>query len=146
LRAHLAEFGIVAAQRRTGLRELLAVVADPEDRRLPSLARELLRVLAEQLRSLEERTAELDRRLAAVSGIGSAIATALVAAVGDDRTARPEPPRSDGRGTPPRPSRLKQAVRQLSQIPHNSRLAPSTSARQHGTKRRLRPDREGAPR
>ena len=30
LRAHLAEFGIVAAQHRTGLRELLAVVADPE--------------------------------------------------------------------------------------------------------------------
>ena len=42
LRAHLAEFGIVAAQRRTGLRELLAVVAEVEDRRLPALARELL--------------------------------------------------------------------------------------------------------
>ena len=65
LRAHLAEFGIVAAQRRTGLRELLAVVADPEDRRLPPLARELLQVLAEHLRALEERTAELDRRLVA---------------------------------------------------------------------------------
>ena len=98
LRAHLAEFGIVAAQRRTGLRELLAVVADPEDRRLPPLARELLQVLAEHLRGLEERTAELDRRLleaargdaagacarlAAVPGIGPVIATALVAAVGD---------------------------------------------------------------
>src|SRR5438067_12066068 len=30
LRAHLAEFGVVAAQRRAGLRELLAVVADAE--------------------------------------------------------------------------------------------------------------------
>src|SRR3954462_4101977 len=46
LRAHLAEFGIVAARRRAGLRELLAVVADTEDRRLPPLARELLQVLA----------------------------------------------------------------------------------------------------
>src|SRR3954462_11163849 len=102
LRAHLAEFGIVAAQRRTGLRELLAVVADQEDRRLPPLARELLRVLAEHLRGLEERTAELDRRLvgmardggacerlAAVPGIGPVIATGLVATMA---TRRPSPP------------------------------------------------------
>ncbi len=99
LRAHLAEFGIVAAQRRAGLRELLAVVADAEDRRLPPLARELLQGLVEHLRALEERTAELDRRLvaaardgaacerlAAVPGIGPVIATALVAAVGDAKT------------------------------------------------------------
>ena len=96
LRAHLAEFGIVAAQRRAGLRELLAVIGDPEDRRLPPLARELLQGLVEHLRGLEERTAELDRRLveaardgaacarlAAVPGVGPVIATALVAAVGD---------------------------------------------------------------
>jgi transposase len=96
LRAHLAEFGIVAAQRQMGLRELLAVVADPEDRRVPPLARELLQVLAEHLRGLAERMAELDRRLveaargdaacarlAAVPGIGPVIATALVATVGD---------------------------------------------------------------
>src|SRR4051795_3598541 len=42
LRAHLAEFGIVAARGRKGLRELLAVIGDVEDRRLPPLARELL--------------------------------------------------------------------------------------------------------
>ena len=72
LRAHLAEFGIVAAQRRTGLRELLAVVADPEDRRLPPLARELLQVLAEHLRALEERLAALDRRLVAAARDGGA--------------------------------------------------------------------------
>jgi transposase len=96
LRAHLAEFGIVAAQRRRGLRELLAVVADAEDRRLPPLARELLQLLAEHLRALQERTAELDRRLVAmardggacecltaVPGVGPVIATALAAAVGD---------------------------------------------------------------
>ena len=99
LRAHLAEFGIVAAQRRTGLRELLAVVADPEDRRLPPLAREPLRILADHLHALAERTAALDRRLigmvrgdtacarlAGVPGIGPVIATALVATVGDART------------------------------------------------------------
>jgi transposase len=96
LRAHLAELGVVAAQRRAGLRELLAVVADVEDRRLPPLARELLVALAEHLRALEERLAALDRRLVAmardggacerpagVPGIGPVIATALAAAVGD---------------------------------------------------------------
>src|ERR671938_1804099 len=54
LRAHLAEFGVVAAQRRTGLRELLAVVADAEDRRLAPLARELLQGLVQHPRALEE--------------------------------------------------------------------------------------------
>ena len=95
LRTHLAEFGIVAAQRRTGLRELLAVVADAEDRLLPPLARELLQGLLEHLRGLEERTAESDRRLiraardggacerlAVVPAIGPVIATALAAWLG----------------------------------------------------------------
>src|SRR3954454_12272105 len=72
------------------------MIGDPEDRRLAPLARELLRALVEHLRGLEERTAELDRRLvaaardgaacerlAAVPGIGSVIATALTAAIGD---------------------------------------------------------------
>src|SRR3954465_4982159 len=63
LRGHLAEFGIVAARRQIGLRELLAVVADVEDHRLPPLARELLESLAAHWRDLERRTAELDRRL-----------------------------------------------------------------------------------
>src|SRR5262245_35194078 len=35
LRAHLAEFGIVAAQGREGIRELLVIIADEEDERLP---------------------------------------------------------------------------------------------------------------
>jgi transposase len=99
LRAHLGEFGIVAARRQAGLRELLVVVGDLEDRRLPALARELLQMLVEHLRKLEERTAELDRRLvratrdgaacerlAAVPGVGPVIATALVAAVGDAKS------------------------------------------------------------
>src|SRR5919202_5630180 len=49
LRAHLAEFGVVAARGRKGLRALLAVVARPEDRRLPPLARGLLWGLAQHL-------------------------------------------------------------------------------------------------
>ena len=67
LRAHLAEFGVVAAQRQAGLRELLAVVGDQEDRRLVAAARD----------------GAACERLAAVPGIGPVIATTLVAAVGD---------------------------------------------------------------
>src|SRR6516165_6628752 len=39
LRAHLAELGIVAAQGREGIQELLAIVADNEDQRIPVDAR-----------------------------------------------------------------------------------------------------------
>src|ERR1700726_2641190 len=49
LRAHLAELGIVAAQGREGLKELLAIIADQTDARLPLDARASLIVLAAQL-------------------------------------------------------------------------------------------------
>ena len=46
LRAHLAELGIVAAQGREGLKQLLAIIADEKDARLPIDARASLIVLA----------------------------------------------------------------------------------------------------
>jgi transposase len=49
LRAHLAELGITAAQGREGLRELLAIVADEQDERLPIDARVSLVILVAQL-------------------------------------------------------------------------------------------------
>src|ERR1700681_3649180 len=39
IRAHLAEFGIVAPGGRHGVEELLNVVADPNDKRVPEIAR-----------------------------------------------------------------------------------------------------------
>ena len=42
IRAHLAEFGIVAPAGRNGIKELLDVVAAPDDGRLPMIARECL--------------------------------------------------------------------------------------------------------
>src|SRR4249919_775419 len=48
LRAHLAEFGITAAQGREGIKELLAIVAQEEGSRLPSDAHASLTVLAAQ--------------------------------------------------------------------------------------------------
>jgi transposase len=39
IRAHLAEFGIVAPVGRRGVERLLEIVADPNDNRLPEVAR-----------------------------------------------------------------------------------------------------------
>jgi transposase len=93
LRSHLAEYGIVAAQGRK-VSELIAVVRDGGDTRLPGLAREALGELVEQLEALEQRIARFDsrmvrharenetaRRLASIPGIGAIGATALAALV-----------------------------------------------------------------
>src|SRR5438034_10111166 len=45
LRAHLAEFGVTAAQGREGIKELLAIVAQDESSRLPIDAHASLTVL-----------------------------------------------------------------------------------------------------
>src|SRR5512140_3251112 len=50
IRAHFAEFGIVAAVGRNGVEELLDIVADPTDKRVPEIARACLAVLGTQLR------------------------------------------------------------------------------------------------
>jgi transposase len=94
IRGHMAEFGIVAAQRGVGMKELLAIISDVDDGRLPALARELLVLQVEHLRAIEAKLAELDRqvlhharsdeaarRLAGIPGIGPVIATAMVATV-----------------------------------------------------------------
>jgi transposase len=47
LRGHLAEFGIVAAKGIGRVADLAAIVRDPADGRLPSLAREALLVLGQ---------------------------------------------------------------------------------------------------
>jgi transposase len=52
IRAHLAEFGIVAPVGRNGIEQLLDVVADASDQRVPELARACLAALGAQLREL----------------------------------------------------------------------------------------------
>ena len=96
IRGHMAEFGIVAARRGLGMKELLAIISDIDDARLPSMARELLVLQVEHLRAIEGRITDLDgrllrqarndeaaRRLTAIPGIGPVIATAMVATVVD---------------------------------------------------------------
>src|SRR5512145_293320 len=63
IRAHLAEFGIVARVGRNGVAELLEVAADPADRRLPEVARTCVMALGVQLRMLKAQILEFDRRI-----------------------------------------------------------------------------------
>ena len=101
IRAHLAEFGIVAPVGRNGVEELLGVIADASDKRLPEIARACLAALGAQLRMLKAQILEFDRminawhrsnetskRLDEIPGVGPALATALVASVADPRAFR----------------------------------------------------------
>jgi len=101
IRAHLAEFGIVAPVGRRGVEELLHVVADPADKRVPDIARECLAALGAHLRRLKDQILEFDRmimawhrsnetskRLDAIPGVGPMLATALVAGVADPKAFR----------------------------------------------------------
>jgi transposase len=96
LRAHLAELGIVAAQGDKGVKELLALVADKEDTRLPIDARASVIVLAAQLEAMQtvigaiekrikmqHRSNEASQRVETIPGIGVIGATAIAATVAD---------------------------------------------------------------
>jgi transposase len=65
IRAHLAEFGIIAPVGRKGVTELLHVVADPSDRRVPEVARARLAALSTQLLRLKQQILEFDRKIMA---------------------------------------------------------------------------------
>src|SRR5262245_59727204 len=101
IRAHLAEFGIVAPLGRNGIEQLLNVLADAGDKRLPEVARPCLMALGTQLRALKSPLLELDRsitawhrsnetskRLDAIPGVGHVLATALVASIADPKVFR----------------------------------------------------------
>ena len=94
LRAHLAEFGVIAPHGLRNVAPLVAIVRDDSDARLPDLARQVLGVLATQLEQLGAAVATVEKqlaawhrknpvsqRLASIPGIGPIIATALAATV-----------------------------------------------------------------
>ena len=58
IRSHLAEFGIVAPVGRRGVEQLLDVVADSNDKRLPEIARACVAALGAQLRVLKAHILE----------------------------------------------------------------------------------------
>jgi transposase len=96
MRAHLAEFGIVAGVGRSGVERLLKVIEDGGDDRVPPPARDCLLALRDQLTLVKRqivdadrrilawhRSSDVSRRLAEIPGIGPLIATALVASIPD---------------------------------------------------------------
>lgn len=86
LRGHLAELGIVAAQRQAGVRQLLAVLAEVEDDRVPPLAREVLHTLAVHLRELEVSPGRRGKLWSWVNGLRQRRPfTVVVAAVANKR-------------------------------------------------------------
>src|SRR3954470_8526319 len=96
LRAHLAEFGMIAPQGLRNVGQLIAIVRDESDARLPALARQVLQALATQIEQIEAAVTELEKqlmawhksnpvsqRLATIPGIGPIIATAVAAMVAE---------------------------------------------------------------
>jgi transposase len=65
MRAHLAELGITAAQGCVGVKELLAIIANDEDSRLPIDARASLIVLAAQLQAVQTMIGSIEKRIMA---------------------------------------------------------------------------------
>ena len=101
IRAHLAEFGIVAPVGRNGVAQLLGIAADANDKRSPEVARACVTALGAQLRMLKTQILEFDRminawhrsneasrRLDDIPGVGPALATALIASVADPKAFR----------------------------------------------------------
>ena len=101
LRAHMAELGIVAAQGREGVKELLKIIAGEQDARLPLDAHASLVVLAAGLQAMQtmigsierriiaqHRSDEASKRLRSIPGIGIVGATAIAATVPDPKVFR----------------------------------------------------------
>lgn len=99
LRAHLAEFGIIAPSGAQKVVQLTTRLADDGEDAVPGHAKTVLQMLVDQLRDTARRIGDLDdrlreqaksnetcRRLMTIPGIGPVIATALVATIGDAKS------------------------------------------------------------
>src|SRR3974390_1695687 len=96
IRAHLSEFGIVAPIGRRGIDQLLTIIADESNGRVPADARLCLQMLAAQLIVVKQQILENDRRVRAsarqtelglrlmdIPGVGPLLASALTATISD---------------------------------------------------------------
>ena len=94
LRGLMAEFGVIVPQGPQHIGALLAVLADPEDKRLPAVARVALNALGESLSGLETQIAALEqdirtraranktaRHLATIPGFGPITSSAFTVIV-----------------------------------------------------------------
>ena len=159
IRAHLAEFGIVAPIGRNGVEQLLSVAADAKDKRLPEVARACVAALGAQLQTLKaqilefdrmimawHRSSEASRRLDDIPGVGPALATALVASIADPSVFRSGRdfsawiglvPRQNSSGGKDRLGNIsKRGDRYLRSLFTTGALAVIRYAKIHGTRRR----------
>jgi len=158
IRGHMAELGIISAKGRNGRAELLQIVANTDDDRIPSRARFCIEVLARQYIALTaeigsidkrihawHRACEASRRLEEIPGIGPIVATALVAEIGDWKAFRSGrnlaawiglvPKQHSTGGKERLGSITKQGNRYLRWLLVAGAMAVIRYARQHGTKR-----------
>lgn len=158
IRGHMAELGIISAKGRNGTAELLALIADEGEDRIPAAARFSLEVLARQYAVVTaeigtidkrihawHRSCEESRRLEEIPGVGPIVATALVAEVGDWKAFSSGRglaawiglvPRQHSTGGKERLGRIsKQGNRYLRWLLVAGAMAVIRYARQHGTRR-----------
>jgi transposase len=96
IRGHMAELGVISAKGRNGTAELLKIIANETNDRVPAAAQFSLDVLARQYATTTaeigviekriyawHRSCEESQRLEEIPGIGPIVATALVAEIGD---------------------------------------------------------------
>ena len=96
IRGHMAEYGLVAPVGRNGLQRLIAILGNPDDERVPAVARASLAPLVCQFGLVNDQVLENDRRVRAsarstelgcrlmeVPGVGPVLASAMVATVPD---------------------------------------------------------------
>jgi transposase len=94
LRGLMAEFGIVVADGPRHVGELIAVLTDPADTRIPALLRQALLAIVESLRGLEQRLERVEkqivgwgrsnatcRHLITIPGYGPILSSAMAAMV-----------------------------------------------------------------
>lgn len=99
IRAHMAEFGVIAPVGRIGLELLVQIICDEKDERITPMVRRALGYLVNQHDQLQaqildcdrqvlawHRGNEMSRRLATIPGIGPLAASALAATIGDAST------------------------------------------------------------
>jgi transposase len=158
IRGHMAEYGLVAPVGRNGLQRLIAILGNPDDERVPAVARASLAPLVCQLGLVNDQVLNNDRsvrasarstevgvRLMEVPGIGPVLASAIVATVPNPaafRTGRDLAawiglvPRQNSSGGKEKLGGItKQGDRYLRQLLVAGALAVIRYAQRHGTKR-----------
>ena len=158
IRGHMAEYGLIAPVGRNGLQRLIAIIDDPDDVRVPAVARASLMPLVRQLGIVSDqvlendrlvrasaRSTELGRRLMEVPGVGPVLASAIVATVPDPTAFKSGRALAAWIGLVPRQNSsggkeklggiTKQGDRYLRQLLVAGALAVIRYAQRHGTRR-----------